>query len=205
MSENSVKVGGLLLAAGGSTRFGSPKQLAEFQGKTLLRRAAEAIAGSGCSPVVVVLGANVEDSLVEISDLDLHPVINSNWQTGMSSSIKAGLVELTSLEPALDAVLFALMDQPLITDEHLSQFAERFQKDRPPIIASVYNGITGVPALFSRELFDELFKLEGEKGARALIRDRADLVTIPLEEAAVDVDTPGDHQNTIDISTFPNQ
>jgi molybdenum cofactor cytidylyltransferase len=192
MNENRAKVGGLLLAAGGSTRFGSPKQRAEFKGKTLLRRAAEAISGAGCSPVVVVLGANAEDSLADISDLDLHPVINSNGQTGMSSSIKAGLVELTSLEPALDAVLFALMDQPLITAEHLAQFAERFEKDRPPIIASAYNGITGVPALFSRELFDELFKLGGEKGARELIRERGDLVIITLEEGAIDIDHVAD-------------
>ena len=192
MSENKAKVGGLLLAAGGSTRFGSPKQIAQFQGKTLLRRAAEAISGAGCWPVVVVLGANVEDSLAEISDLDLHPVINSHWQTGMSSSIKAGLVELTTLKPALDAVLFALMDQPFITAKHLAQFAERFEKDRPPIIASAYNGITGVPALFSRKLFDELFMLEGEKGARALIRDQEGVVAIDLKEAAVDVDTEDD-------------
>ena len=139
-----------------------------------------------------LLGANVEDSLAEISDLDIHPVINSDWQKGMSSSIRSGLAELTNLEPALEAVLFALMDQPLITAEHLAQFVERFQKDRPQIIASAYNGITGVPSLFSRELFDELFKLGGEKGARALIRDRADLATIALEEAAFDVDDISD-------------
>src|SRR5215470_13209199 len=161
--SNKVKVGGLLLAAGGSTRFGSPKQLFEFQGKTLLRRAAEAIIGSGCSPVVVVLGANVDESLAEISDLDIHPVVNSDWKTGMSSSIHAGLAELENLNPALDGVLFTLMDQPFITAEHLAQFVERFRDEHPPIIASEYNDITGVPALFARELFDELFKLGGEK------------------------------------------
>jgi molybdenum cofactor cytidylyltransferase len=189
MTKNDAKIGGLLLAAGGSTRFGSPKQLAKFHGKSLLRNAAEAIACSGCSPVVVVLGANVEDSLAEISDLDLHSVINSNWQAGMSSSIRTGLVELTNLEPALDAVLFALMDQPLITAEHLAVFVERFRRDGPAIIASEYNRITGVPALFSSELFDELHKLCGEKGARQLIRNRSDVVRIALKEAAIDIDT----------------
>jgi molybdenum cofactor cytidylyltransferase len=189
MTKNDAKIGGLLLAAGGSTRFGTPKQLAKFHGKSLLRNAAEAIACSGCSPVVVVLGANVEDSLAEISDLDLHSVINSNWQAGLSSSIRTGLVELTNLEPALDAVLFALMDQPLITAEHLAVFVERFRRDGPAIIASEYNRITGVPALFSSELFDELHKLCGEKGARQLIRNRSDVVRIALKEAAIDIDT----------------
>jgi molybdenum cofactor cytidylyltransferase len=196
MTGNSdVKVGGLLLAAGGSTRFGSPKQLFEFQGKTLLRRAAEAIIGSGCSPIVVVLGANVDGSLDEISDLDVHPVVNSEWQTGMSSSIRAGLDELMNLEPDLDAVLFTLMDQPFITAGHLVQFVERFRNERPPIVASEYDNITGVPALFSRELFDELFKLGGEKGARGLIRNHEPLSTISLEEAAADVDNLSDLQN----------
>jgi molybdenum cofactor cytidylyltransferase len=192
MTRNAAKIGGLLLAAGGSARFGTPKQLAKFHGKSLLRNAAEAIACSGCSPVVVVLGANVEDSLAEISDLDLHSVINSNWQAGMSSSIRTGLVELTNLEPALDAVLFALMDQPLITAEHLAVFVERFRRDGPAIIASEYNRITGVPALFSSELFDQILRLEGEEGARAIIRKRTDVVTIALEEGAIDIDHVAD-------------
>ena len=190
--SNTVKIGGLLLAAGGSTRFGSPKQLFEFQGKTLLRRAAEAIIGSGCSPIVVVLGANVDESLAEISDLDIHPVVNSDWKTGMSSSIHAGLAELENLDPALDGVLFTLMDQPFIAAKHLVQFVDQFRREQPPIIASEYNNITGVPALFARELFDELFKLGGEKGARALIRGRDDLMTINLDHLGRDVDTVED-------------
>ena len=92
MTVNSdIKVGGLLLAAGGSTRFGSPKQLAEFEGKTLIRRAAEAVCGSGCSIVVAVLGAAADESRRELSDLDLVTVENKDWQTGMSSSIRLGL------------------------------------------------------------------------------------------------------------------
>src|SRR5258708_4898831 len=100
-----LKVGGLLLAAGGSTRFGSPKQLALFQGKTLLSRAAEAIAASGCSTIVVVLGAFAEECEKEIEGLELNVVVNDRWETGIASSIKTGLAKLIALEPDIDAVL----------------------------------------------------------------------------------------------------
>ncbi|MEP6850630.1 MAG: nucleotidyltransferase family protein [Acidobacteriota bacterium] len=190
--KKNIQVGGLLLAAGGSTRFGSPKQLAEFQGKTLLKQAAEAICGSGCSPVVVVLGASIEECKNEIEDLNLSIATNEQWQTGMASSIKTGLANLLKLEPDLDAVLITLMDQPLVTAEHLALMVERFKKDRPPIIATKYSDATGVPALFHRELFAELEKLAGEKGARELIRSRDDLVTVQLGNAGFDVDVQSD-------------
>ena len=190
MTEGDIaRVGGLLLAAGGSTRFGSPKQLAEYKGKTLIRRAAEALSGVGLSATVVVLGSCVEECSAEIRDLDLSIVINDHWQTGMSSSIKAGLAKLLKLDPEIDGVLITLMDQPLVTAEHLAGFIERFRADRPNVIAAEYGGITGVPALFSRRLFDELLKLEGDQGARSIVRKRMDLSKVRLEKAAADLDT----------------
>ncbi|MEP7075184.1 MAG: nucleotidyltransferase family protein [Acidobacteriota bacterium] len=187
--EKQMLVGGLLLAAGGSTRFGSPKQLAKFHGKTLLRRAAEAICGSGCSPVVVVLGACIDECEKEIEGLDLNVALNVQWQTGMASSIKTGLAKLLDLEPDLDAVMITLMDQPLVTNDHLAQFVEQFRNDRPPAIAAEYKDIAGVPALFSRALFEGIFRLDGDIGARAVIKDQANLSTIRLSEAGVDIDT----------------
>jgi molybdenum cofactor cytidylyltransferase len=183
------RIGGILLAAGGSTRYGSPKQLAQYKGKTLIRISAEAIADCGCSPAVVVLGSHANESLAEINGLNIRSVINSDWQTGMSSSIRAGLSELLKIDPEIDAVLITLMDQPLVTSKHLAKFVERFDDTHPPVIAAKYQDVTGVPALFSRDLFDELFKLGGDRGARAVIRNQDDLMTIDVEEAAVDVDS----------------
>lgn len=191
-AHSDIKVGGLLLAAGGSTRFGSPKQLVQFEEKTLIRRAAEAISGSGCSTVVVVLGAAADGCLREISDLDLFTVENTEWQSGMSSSITLGLSKLIDLEPQLDAVLITLMDQPKVNASNLTQFIERFKETSSPVIAAEYSGTTGVPALFSRVLFNELLQLEGDQGARSIIRKRSNITTIPLDEAAVDIDTLGD-------------
>jgi molybdenum cofactor cytidylyltransferase len=193
MTVNSdIKVGGLLLAAGGSTRFGSAKQLAEFKGRTLIRRAAEAVCGSGCSIVVAVLGAAADESRHEISDLDLVTIENKDWPSGMSSSIRLGLSKLIELEPQLGAVLITLMDQPKVNALYLAEFVSMFAELHPPLIAAEYSGTTGVPALFSRALFDELLQLKGDQGARSIIRARSDVQTISLEEAAIDIDLVAD-------------
>ena len=189
------KVGGLLLAAGSSSRLGQPKQLLEFRGKTLLRHAAEAMASSVCDPVVVVLGAEIERSATEIEGLGVTTCLNANWRSGMSSSISVGLAGLTEISPDLDAVLISLCDQPLVDAEMLNRFGQKFATTNADVIAAAYNGITGVPALFSRELFGELSRLDGDKGARDLIRSRPDIKTIDLPEAAFDIDTPDDAVN----------
>jgi molybdenum cofactor cytidylyltransferase len=191
------RVGGLLLAAGGSTRFGSPKQLVEFEGKTLIQRAAEALSGSGCTKIVAVLGADMDESRRQVKDLDLVIVENEDWRSGMSSSIKLGLSKLIELEPELEAVLITLMDQPKVTASHLTAFVDRFAEMRPPVIAAEYSGTKGVPALFSRELFDELLRLKDDKGARSIIRGGLDVKTISLEEAAIDIDSLADLESLI--------
>lgn len=180
------------MAAGGSSRLGQPKQLLKFKGKTLLLRAAEGMAASICDPVVIVLGAESEKAAAEIEGLSVVPYFNENWRSGMSSSIRSGLARLIKIEPELDAVLISLCDQPFITSEMLNRFGEKFAATDAAIIAAEYSDITGVPALFSRELFGELSRLEGDKGARDLIRDLTDIVVINLPEASFDVDAADD-------------
>ena len=194
MTENSNgKIGGLILAAGGSSRLGRPKQLVHFQGKTLIRNAAETLVDSSCDSIVVVLGAEIDGSTSEIADLPINICINHNWQTGMSSSIKAGLKELVKLEGNLSAVVVTLCDQPHITTENIDQLVTEFQQANPRIVAAQYGETVGVPALFSKELFNDLLKLKGDKGARQLIRDHLPLVeTIEIEKAAIDIDLPDD-------------
>lgn len=182
----------MLLAAGGSTRLGRPKQLVKFEGETLLRRAARSLTDSVYFPVVVVLGAEVDASAAEIEGLPVYSVVNEHWQEGMSSSIRAGLAKLLETEPELDGALISLCDQPKISGGMLNRFAAGFSDTNSAMIAAAYAGTAGVPALFSRRLFDELSKLEGDKGARQLIRARGDVVTIDLPEAGVDIDTLAD-------------
>jgi molybdenum cofactor cytidylyltransferase len=193
ISETPTKIGGLLLAAGGSTRIGRPKQLLQFEGQSLLQRAAQTLVKSACDPVVVVLGAEPEQSIAETAGFPVRTCVNTEWSSGMSSSIRAGLRELLVLEPELDAIVITLCDQPLVTADHIDSLINEFRQTGSPIVAAQYSGTTGVPALFAKTLFDDLTHLEGQNGARQLIRTRPDDVrTVNIEEAAFDVDTVDD-------------
>lgn len=186
------RIGAVLLAAGGSSRLGRPKQLLRFEGESLLRRAAGTLAGSVYYPIVVVLGADQEAAAAELTGLPVHSVVNENWAEGMGTSLRCGLQCLLELEPDADAVLVTLCDQPALTTGMLDRFAYQFRNGTGPVIAAGYGGISGVPALFSKEIFDDLLRLKGDSGARHIIRERLDVCTIDLPEAAVDIDTPSD-------------
>ena len=191
-ASEKPKLGAILLAAGGSSRLGRSKQLLKFEGESLIRRAARSLADSVYYPVVIVLGAEYDRTLAEIDGIAVHHTLNENWQEGMSSSIRAGLERSLGIEPNLDGVLIALCDQPRISSEMFNRFAARFSKTNADIVAAAYDGIVGVPALFSREIFDELRSLRADKGARQIIRDSNRVVEVELPEAAMDIDTPAD-------------
>lgn len=196
-SEPTFKIGGILLAAGGSERLGTPKQLIEYQGRTLLRRAAESLCTAPCSPVVAVLGEQAE-AAAELAGLDLIIAVNKEWRTGMASSIICGLERLVEMNPDLDAVVIALCDQPLVTAEHLTRLTDEYARSRSPITAAKYGDTVGVPAVFAKERFGDLLALAGDKGARHIIRNRPDGVrTVTIDEAAFDIDTPADAQRLI--------
>lgn len=193
MTENNKPwVGGLLLAAGGSSRLGHPKQLVEFEGKTLIRRAAEALIGAGCSPVIVVLGAEMDGSTKALDGLAAEIVVNNDWANGMGSSIAHGMRAVESHWSKPDALLLSLCDQPHVNAAHIRKFIDTFTTTRSDVIAAYYNDVAGVPALFSSSLFLSLSSLKGDKGAREIIRNFPDAVTIPLPVAAIDVDTVSD-------------
>lgn len=191
MTGNShAKIGGLLLAAGGSSRFGSPKQLAEFDGESLIRRATKALIEAGCEPVTVVLGAEIEHSTLQLADLRVSTTINQDWEDGMSSSIKTGLKTLEASDPDLAAVLISLCDQPLIDGQYLRRFVTTFEQTDARIIAADYGDFRGVPAIFPRARFHDLCVLTGDKGAREIIRREKSLISIPLGRDGSDIDKP---------------
>lgn len=193
MTESSeLKIAGLLLAAGGSTRLGRPKQLVEFEGETLIRRAAKALIGAGCSSIVVVLGSEIEGSGKALDGIGAEIVLNDAWESGMGSSIACGMRSIISASQDVDAVLISLCDQPLVTADKLQPFIQTFSHLKAGIVAAEYDGVAGVPALFSARCFPQLASLKGEKGAREVIRNSPDTVTIPLPEAAIDVDKEQD-------------
>ena len=193
-----MRVGVVLLAAGGSSRLGRPKQLLMHEGKTLVRRAAEAAVAAKCGPVVVVLGAQAETVTAELTGLPARTVRNTDWSAGMGSSLRVGLKALDSEEgvgaaPAVDAALVMLCDQLRVDVGHLRALVEAFTRTRASIVASGYEGTRGVPALFSRALFPELEALAPDQGARGVIaRDPSRVAEVALAGGGEDVDTAED-------------
>jgi molybdenum cofactor cytidylyltransferase len=173
--------------------MGSPKQTLQFRGKSLLRRAALAALGAGCRPVIVVTGAHSELSRRELDGLDVREVLNTHWETGMASSIRAGVEGLVSADADVDAAVLLLCDQPHVTADVISSLLAAHRATGRPVVASTYGGSVGVPALFSRALFAELARLEGVAGAKEVIkRFASEAHFLPFRGGEVDVDTPDD-------------
>ena len=183
-----MNIGVILLAAGGSTRLGSPKQLLVYRGKTLLRHAAEAALATGGRPVAAVLGFGAERLRAELAGLDVRPVDNPDWHRGMGTSVRRGVA---ALDADADGALLMLCDQPLVTAEKLAMLVAAFRQNAGAgIVAAAYHGTVGVPVLFSRAYFDELRALPDDAGAKPILRRHRDAVLpVPLPEAAVDIDT----------------
>jgi molybdenum cofactor cytidylyltransferase len=199
VESNLAGVGAVVLAAGSSSRMGSPKQTLQFRGESLLRRAARAAISAGCYPVIVVTGAHSELSRRELAGLGVREVLNTRWETGMASSVRAGLEGLISTDRDADAAVLLLCDQPHVTADVINGLVAAYRSTGSPIIASTYGGTFGVPALFSRTLFDELTRLEGVAGAKEVIkRHYAEAHFLPFRNGEVDVDTPDDFSRLIE-------
>lgn len=179
----------LLLAAGASTRMGQPKQLLAYRGRTMLRHAAETAVATGCAPLVLVTGAVHEALVAEVADLPFQVVHNPDWQTGMASSIHAGLAAVALSKPT--AYLIMLSDQPLVTPDLLQQLVTLQQQSQAPVVTAAYGDTLGVPAVFDQSMLAALHSLRGAQGANRLITGLGSAVgRIPFPEGLLDVDTP---------------
>ncbi len=193
----TVETGIIVLAAGASTRMGTPKQLLrQTNGLSLIQQAAQTAQASQLGEVVVVLGANAELVAQEIALLGVHGVVNTDWNSGMGSSIVAGVQYLLAMHPQLEHLLVMLGDQPLLTAQHLINLTKTAQENQAPLAVSVYGDTKGVPAIFSKTLFKELLQLQGAPGAKSVIQQNLQqAVCVPFPEGALDIDTPEDWKN----------
>jgi molybdenum cofactor cytidylyltransferase len=180
----------VVLAAGASTRFGSPKQLVRVAGRPLLHAAIAHAADVAGSAVSVVLGAHAAELTPLLSHSQASIVINRDWREGISSSIRAGVSRLPS---SCNAVLLMLADQAAITAEDLKRLVGAWRRQPDYIVAARYGMTTGVPAVFPRSAFSDLAALRGDMGARVLLQRNPDrVVRVPMASAAIDIDTPED-------------
>jgi molybdenum cofactor cytidylyltransferase len=189
------RCGIVILAAGGSTRMGSPKQSLEFHGATLLQRAVATATASVCRPIVVVLGARADELRKQLDESAVSVVVNHQWTGGMGTSIRRGV----SATGAVDAVMIFLCDQPLITANMLDRMVAAHFKSDKQITAAFYAGTVGTPVVFGSALFQELKSLQDGQGGKAIVQRHPELAGhFPLPQAEVDVDTAADFSRLLE-------
>ena len=191
-----MHVTAIVLAAGASTRFGSPKQHLVFRGETLLAHAIRIAREAGCERVLAVVrpGEKVDGA---------EAIENADAANGISTSIRAGVAACSTDTPVCASVsasvyssdslptrlLLTLCDQPLLTADHLRALLAI----DAPIVATSYAGTIGVPAVFDARFAEDLMALAGDRGARSILEaHRTEVVAVPFENAAIDIDTPDD-------------
>jgi len=190
-----MSVAAVVLAAGGSTRFGKPKPFVLFQGETFIRRIVRAAIEFDCAPVVVVTGEDSARVGLELSGLTVSIAVNSHWQSGLGSSIVVGIRHAMNLAPELDAVILLACDQPFVTAAVLAQLIQLRLTTGKPIVASAYAETLGVPALFDRSCFPDLLRLKGDSGAKAIILTRPhDVASFDFPRGEIDIDTAADYE-----------
>jgi molybdenum cofactor cytidylyltransferase len=185
----------VLLAAGKSGRLGSPKQVLEYNGKSLLRHSVETALGTGIQPILVVLGAGhalLEKELESINGIQF--VINEGWHEGMATSIRCGVEAALKQDPALEGLIIMVCDQPFVTTELLNELFQRQQTTGMPLVASHFQDNPGVPAFFHKSFFSKLLELKGDSGARKLLKGQSDLVAlVAFPGGEIDIDTMNDY------------
>lgn len=185
----------IVLAAGGSRRLGTAKQLLRVAGRTLLARTIACAAEISNGRVIAVLGADSARMRAHVrrNAPGTWCVYNRNWRRGMGSSLASGI---RALPGTAEAALVLLCDQPGVDLHSLRRLTTRQNRwNRAVIVASRYAGRLGVPAIFPRRAFKELRRLDSDHGARTLLNvDAADfrIVAVDMPEAAFDIDTPAD-------------
>jgi molybdenum cofactor cytidylyltransferase len=196
MSRRSKgQFGAVILAAGESSRFGGPKQLVEFRGKSLIRRITDSAIEAGCSPIVVVIGSDGEKVFRELEGTNVTNIENKSWQQGMGSSIRAGIRHLVENATDIDAAILLVCDQPAVDAQAIVRLIRLRKTTKKEIIASSYANTLGVPALFARSFFCELLSLGDRVGAKSIIlRNRERVVQVPFPEGKIDIDSWSDYE-----------
>ncbi len=188
--RNATRIFAIVLAAGASRRFGSSKQLASFDGDSLVRRAAR-LARQVCGDdSVLVVGHRADEIAAAAHGECRFLLVNDRYADGIGTSIA---LAVRALEHVADALLVLLADQPLITIADLEALLSAWPGEEDVIVASRFDGALGPPALLPRRSFGALRAQRGDSGARGLFDSgRFRVREVDCQAAATDVDTPAD-------------
>jgi molybdenum cofactor cytidylyltransferase len=181
----------IILAAGGSSRMGVPKQLLPWGDSTLLRHACTTALQTQCTPVIVVLGCDADRCRPSCEHLPLTIVDNPDWAQGLGTSLATAMSALVAADPNASGALVMLADQPAVSPALLEMLIAQWEPPKWPIAAVLYGEDAGVPALFDRSYFQDLLALRHDRGARALLaRERSRVAMVAGGDRLFDVDTP---------------
>ncbi len=177
-----------ILAAGGSSRLGQPKQLVQWRGRSLLQHAVDT--ATGIAPrVLLTLGAAADAHWRTLrAPASLERIDVPDHREGMSASLRAAVARVDA-DTAVQRLLVMLVDQYAVDDAWLRDLLALADAHPQRMVASRYDGLRGVPAVFPRNIFPALAALRGDHGARALLRDETDAVDLIAPQPPGDVDT----------------
>jgi len=194
MNYSIQQLGILIIAAGQSKRLGKPKQLLHFEGKSLINRLIDTVKSSGSFPITLVLGAAADQINAQLTASPIDRVFNNLWNEGMASSIRVGVKRIMDLSPNVDGIMILVCDQPFISVEQIQALIKIQQDTDLPMSSCYYANIIGTPAVFHQSVFSELLKLEGDVGAKKIIKERAsEVAKLHFEEGIIDIDTMDDY------------
>jgi molybdenum cofactor cytidylyltransferase len=182
-----MKIAGLILAAGCSSRMGDENKLMmPFQGKPMLNHVVNASLNSNLTQTFVVVGHQSSEIKNLVQSDDIQCVENEQWETGMASSIVAGISQLKQF----DGFLILLGDMPLVTPELINEIIFHGSADK--IVIPIKDGLHGNPVFFGSKFRDELLTLYGDSGAKKVIQDNlSSMIKIKIQSNTIfkDYDT----------------
>ncbi len=186
-------IAGIILAAGRSSRLGQPKQLLPLRGRALLAWALAALAASAVERRYVVLGHDAARVQREVDLSGVQVVLNERYAEGLSSSLRAGLAVLG---PEVEAAVIAVGDQPLLDHATIDALIAAYRDTASPIVAAAYGNHVGTPMLLARAVWPLAEGIDGDQGARALLRARPEAVTTVAvaSTSSADIDTWADYE-----------
>ncbi len=182
----------VVLAAGRATRMGEEKLLLRLGDKPVIRHVVETVGRAGMLETLVVVNPRNRDAIADaLPEPSARLVCNQRFHEGIATSIAAGAAAVSA---GSQAMLLVQGDQPLVTTSMLLALVEAWRVDGPEFVAASYDGLTTTPVLFARDLYPELQALEGDVGARAILRQHVGMTLEFPAWTGSDLDTKADYE-----------
>ena len=192
-----MNIGVVILAAGESKRMGVPKQILPIFGVPMLKYLVDEVLDTEAHPVTVVVGANKTKIVPLLENIPIGIIDNPDWQKGMGSSIKMGLVGSYLITKGFDGLIFMTSDMPFVNVDVINKLIKTaIEFPDKTIIASKYAGTLGIPVLYKKERFEDILDMKPEHGAKQFFNKYPnEIVTVDFDLGAIDLDTKEDYYN----------